>query len=69
MLQEQTDILKLKSLCISGTPMETGGHLSQPGTPLGAGSIHEPTPPPLEMMIFSPGMLMTAQNSVASHLF
>ncbi len=42
--------------------METGGHLSQPGTPLGAGSIHEPTPPPLEMMIFSPGILTSSKN-------
>jgi hypothetical protein len=46
--------LQVKNL-ISGTPMETGGHLSQPGTPMSNGTLHEPTPPPLEMMIFSPG--------------
>ena len=47
--------IELDLVYVSGTPMETGGHLSQPGTPLGSSAIHEATPPPLEMMIFSPG--------------
>jgi len=46
--------IKLALYQLSGTPMETGSHLSQPSTPLSNQTTHEPTPPPLEMMIFSP---------------
>ena len=38
--------------------METGSHLSQPGTPLSNHAMHEQTPPPLEMMLFSPSKVL-----------
>ena len=65
-LRDTHSKIELDLVYVSGTPMETGGHLSQPGTPLGSNAIHEATPPPLEMMIFSPGKKFTFHFTLTS---